>query len=593
MANIGDFNKNMTSIASCIRVAANVEQTSKLSVTSMISTLLNLDGYDVAIENLSNYLARHIGEFVFPVKAQSIGMYAFAGCYDLSVIHSANGIHYDKSAFYSANQSGSPNPYTVTGGTYNKGETAPPRVANGTGELNIPAAVRADLLGRTYTTFDDHFYGLASAIRAVTGGTELLTIPDMVTEINTINLGTQDIFAAVIDRTITKLDLSSEYNISEVDDYSLCGCSNLSTIIARRAVSFGYRSLSGCHPDLHISCVDYTYWNESALGASGSCIPVTYLGSPIADVQSENYIVTSYNPAGYTDLVTTSQTIPKGQLGIYAGYSDGYAIKSLDFLNVSYIGSKTFSRSHNLASVNLEGVSIVGNEAFAFCSKLSTVVWPTTGTLKLFPYSFEFCQLGSVLDLPATVSIFGQNVFQYCSNIVSVIIRGGNDSLGGAAFENCTNLTTVSILANIKRIGYHAFGHTQLSSIVVPQSLSAIEDWAFEYCSHLSSITFPQSLKFIGEGAFYETNLSGTLDLSNTQISAIGGRAFDGCTRLTKVLLPATLRCLNYSAFDDCAGLNSQNTISVYCQKKYIWSNGAWVNGSPGLDYSCFAWLGG
>ena len=77
MANIGDFNKNMTSIASSIRAKAGIIQTSKLSVTSMISTLLNLTAMNDT-SGVYSYMEGLGTSMIIPTCAESIGAYAFA-----------------------------------------------------------------------------------------------------------------------------------------------------------------------------------------------------------------------------------------------------------------------------------------------------------------------------------------------------------------------------------------------------------------------------------------------------------------------------------------------------------------------------------
>ena len=105
-------------------------------------------------------------------------------------------------------------------------------------------------------------------------------------------------------------------------------------------------------------------------------------------------------------------------------------------------------------------------------------------------------------------------------------------SIGDGAFENCTNLTSITIPASVTSIGNSAFdGCTNLTNITIGASVTSIGKWAFYQCTNLSSITIPASVTSIGNGAFY------------------------GCTNLTDITIPASVTSIDYSAFNCCTSL--------------------------------------
>ena len=72
-----------------------------------------------------------------------------------------------------------------------------------------------------------------------------------------------------------------------------------------------------------------------------------------------------------------------------------------------------------------------------------------------------------------------------------------------SAFENCDDLTSVTIPNSITNIGNFAFSSCSgLTSITIPNSVKSIGDNAFSSCTGLTSITIPNSVTSIGNNAF-------------------------------------------------------------------------------------------
>ena len=77
-------------------------------------------------------------------------------------------------------------------------------------------------------------------------------------------------------------------------------------------------------------------------------------------------------------------------------------------------------------------------------------------------------------------------------------------SIGDSAFEECSNLTSITIPNSVTSIGDYAFSRcSNLTSITIPNSVTSIGDYAFSGCSDLTSITIPDSVTSIGDYAFF------------------------------------------------------------------------------------------
>ena len=165
---------------------------------------------------------------------------------------------------------------------------------------------------------------------------------------------------------------------------------------------------------------------------------------------------------------------------------------------------------------------------------------------------------------------------EYAGNYYTVV------SISGSTFMNCTELTSVVIPNSITIIGDHAFANdstlvsailpnrltsiegltfsscTSLTTVTLPDSLLLIKGKAFQYCESLSSIVFPNTLESIAYDAFYYcTSLSGDLVLPSS-LHSLGSSCFEGCSSLSGILLPESLVSLGSSCFESCSSLSGE-----------------------------------
>lgn len=144
----------------------------------------------------------------------------------------------------------------------------------------------------------------------------------------------------------------------------------------------------------------------------------------------------------------------------------------------------------------------------------------------------------------------------------------GLTSINFYSFKNCSNLTSVVIPESVLSIAEHAFyGCNSLTSVTIPNSVTYIGPLAFISCSSLTSITIPNSVSRIDYQAFQGTGLT-SITIPNS-VSAIGNRAFLDCTALTSIIIGNSLTKLNYQILANCTSLTAIN-IAVETPPSFV-----------------------
>ena len=245
--------------------------------------------------------------------------------------------------------------------------------------------------------------------------------------------------------------------------------------------------------------------------------------------------------------------------------------------NISTIGESAFSGCTNITNIVVpNSVSSIGRDAFGGCSKLEKITLPFIGETKdgsahrrfgcIFDwYSDSYYEMYVNEEVPSslkTVIITGGNsvgshAFEDCTNITSITLPQSITSIGESAFYNCRNLTDINIPNAVRYIFENAFsGCSDLESIIIPDKVESIGDNAFANCSRLTDITIPDKVISIGNGAFYNCSNLNSVSIPNSVIS-IGDDAFGGCAMIVDLVIPNSVTSIGNGAFADCSNLKN------------------------------------
>lgn len=154
-----------------------------------------------------------------------------------------------------------------------------------------------------------------------------------------------------------------------------------------------------------------------------------------------------------------------------------------------------------------------------------------------------------------TENTIGERMFT-SRGLQTILLPKSVTSIDDNAFFSCHSLNKVVIYDNsVKTIGMAAFEYcSSLADIILPEGVTTIARSAFWGCSSLSRIDLPEGVTTIGHSAFYGCEKLSSVKLPNS-LTTIEGFAFSGCNGLT-ITIPDNVESMSMLTFSDCTGLD-------------------------------------
>ncbi|MBQ8960680.1 MAG: leucine-rich repeat protein [Ruminococcus sp.] len=201
---------------------------------------------------------------------------------------------------------------------------------------------------------------------------------------------------------------------------------------------------------------------------------------------------------------------------------------------------------------NYPAVSLTASAASTTVGSLTFTVYSDYAVVSGYDKSETDIVIPDTVD-GVPVTEIRNSVFMNCSDITSITMPDSITAIGSYAFWACSSMKLEKLPASLKTIGKDAFYRCdQITEIAIPEGVTEIPDSAFYWCEGLTSVTMSDNVTVISDRAFiYCKNLE-TIQLS-PNITTIGSYAFYNCMKLKELVLTDAIQSVGTSAFANCS----------------------------------------
>lgn len=233
------------------------------------------------------------------------------------------------------------------------------------------------------------------------------------------------------------------------------------------------------------------------------------------------------NGVGTDGGITEEQAAAVTSIGTW--FKGNTVIETFDefgeFTNAQAIPANAFNGDTALKSINLSKATSIGSSTFYNCTSLVIEDLNLPKLTSLGANAFIQTRLKKITSLGSVTSLVIGDVW------------GGTIGTRLGPFAKCTELT----------------------SAILPQTLTSICDGCFDMCPNLTKLTLPTSVTTIGQGAFCGVPAKIEINLPNLTVLKMGAFIRSGVTKVVNLgsitRLIGTDNYANFGVFEKCSNL--------------------------------------
>lgn len=413
-------------------------------------------------------------------------------------------------------------------------------------------------------------------------------------------------------------DFSFAQSIKSIGDHAFYGCNFTDINIPRSVTNIGQSAFRGCD-NIESITIPYVGLSENATNAYervfGAIFGWRVVGesTTVSGAIRQYYTGSSYywyyipNTLKTVTVLDCATAIPANafcncssirtfnipdsiqSIGNSAFYNcDGLIDFSVPF-STTEIGIGAFSNCDNLTSFTLNnGTREIGGKAFYECKSLKVVNAPDVSKWCAIKFGDQYANplyysnalmisgarpQGDIVIEEGAISI-PEYTFTDCTLLTSIVIPNTITAIQEGTFRGCSGLIEMTIPFAGEKETYtysdqywypfgHLFGKTKYSgAIETIQTHEYIYNGKYRYTTS-TTYYIPASLKSVNVtggklvyGAFANCSKLVSIQVSNN-VTSIGGRAFEDCKGLTSVTIGNSVTSIGRNAFYGCSGLTS------------------------------------
>lgn len=322
-------------------------------------------------------------------------------------------------------------------------------------------------------------------------------------------------------------------SLKTIESSAFSGCRNLSEV--KLPASLKAIQSSVFHLCINLKTVSYVGSLEqwSRITADNDVLGYSCPSLVMSDYTAQFILVKN----GFLDPPPKTVTITK-----YTGTESTVILPStINSWPVTKIGEDAFQDNTTITSVTIpDSVTEIGANAFAGCTNLTSVT-----------YGGDWSKLTIQSGNPAVEDAANEQLFDFAftpDNTAVIVTR----YKGTAADVTIPSRYKGKPVTMIDHVAFH--NNSAVTSVTIPDSVTAIPDYAFGFCSQLTNISIPNSVTFIGFSAFNSCTSLKSITLPSS-LSTIQSYAFYNCGNLKTIRIPVSVTSIGNYAFDVCPSL--------------------------------------
>ena len=234
---------------------------------------------------------------------------------------------------------------------------------------------------------------------------------------------------------------------------------------------------------------------------------------------------------------------------------------------------------------NLDGVKIpktvtkINDKAFESSDILKIQFDQNSELLTIGNNSFNNCTLLQSLVFPSKLSSIGNYAFKDCSKLICITFLSNHFIVEDNSFENCNELMNIYNMTNVPNFIFAGFN--KLTVVTLQNGAESIGNCSFENCTSLLMVNISSSIKSISDNAFrncIQLQIIAFPSICSLEVFSVS--SVDGCLSLTNIsdFQSNKYKCINNTIYMVSKGAFSTALYmrllkEIYADYKYIIKN--------------------